>query len=92
MDKKESKKRVILQPVHFQVFDFIKSSLQKNYFAPTNKEIGDETQLSTRHLYRVLSDLTTLGCIDRKPRVERSIEILDDLYEVAKRSNKAFNS
>jgi len=73
----------ILYPKERQILEFISQFIQRNGYAPTLAEIAESigvSALSTVHEH--LSGLVRKGFINRKPGVDRSIEIIEEKFHI----------
>lgn len=77
--KAEEKRKIHLQESHIKVYRTIEKYIKKNVIAPEILEIVKVTDLTKRHVIRVLDDLQELGYITRVKYAKRSIQILKEL-------------
>ena len=74
-------KKIVLQPSHVAVYNFVKGYIEKKIYAPEVSEIARGVKLVDRQVFRILDDLCYLKVISREKRIKRSLKILKGLTE-----------
>ncbi len=79
--KPKEKKKIIVQPSHAKVYQFIAKYIKKNVFAPMLEEISKGTKLTVRQVYRLVEQLEEMGYIKKEPQKTRGLSILKKFGE-----------
>lgn len=75
----ETLKKFSLNESHVKVYKYVKRYYKMHQFSPTIDEIVDGTEISKRHLFRIIKDLVSEGYMSRKPFYKRGLKVEKDL-------------
>jgi len=75
-----------MSKIQKQIYDYIKESINGRGYPPAVREIGDMVNLkSTSSVHSHLKKLEDMGYIRRDPTKPRTIEIIDDCFNLVQR-------
>lgn len=73
------KQELVLREPHVKIFKFIKAFIAENIFAPEQQEIATATDITPRHVARILIELEKMGYVSHQYRKKRSLKIVKEL-------------
>ena len=75
-----------MSKIQKQIYDYVKESINDKGYPPAVREIGNAVNLKSRSsVHLQLKKLEDMGYIRRDPTKSRTIEIIDDCYNLAQR-------
>ena len=82
-------RNVSMSKIQKQIYDYVKESINDRGYPPAVREIGDMVNLkSTSSVHSHLKKLEDMGYIRRDPTKPRTIEIMEDCFNLEQRNVK----
>ncbi len=72
----KTKKEIVLQPSHLNVYNFIAKFVEKNIYSPELNEIAKGIKMTERQTFNLINELCTLGFLSKIPNKKRGLKIL----------------